>query len=306
MASDPLRVLVLSDEARSRLADEPSLDVVRIDLGDPGTYPSAARAVVAEDEGPEGLERLLAAVEGVEVVQLLSAGVERWAGKVPQGVSLVNARGAHGGSTAEWAVAALLAIRREIPAFVRQQDRGDWTEVGSRGLQGAHVVVLGAGDLGEQTRLRLAGFGCRTTVVARTAREGVRPVSDLPELLPTADAVVVVVPLTGRTRGLVDADFLAAMPDGAVLVNAARGQVVVTDALLAELSTGRLRAALDVTDPEPLPADHPLWSVPGVLITPHVGGHTDGSGDRAWAVARQQLLQLARGEHPTNTVSPDD
>ena len=116
---------------------------------------------------------------------------------------------------------------------------------------------------------------------------------------------MLVVPLTEATRGLVDAAFLARMKDGAALVNAARGAVVDTDALLAELQAGRLVAGLDVTDPEPLPADHPLWDAPGLLLTPHVGGHTDGSGERAWAVAREQLLMLARGERPTNTVGSE-
>jgi phosphoglycerate dehydrogenase-like enzyme len=199
----------------------------------------------------------------------------------------------------------LLALRRGIPGFVRQQDRRDWTEVGSPGLQGAHVLVVGAGDLGEQTRRRLDGFGSTVTLVARTGRDGVRGIDELPELLPDADAVVFVVPLTEATRGLVDAEFLSRMKDGAVLVNAARGPVVDTEALLAELQAGRLLAGLDVTDPEPLPVDHPLWEAPGLLLTPHVGGHTDGSDERAWAVAREQLLQLARGERPSNTVGED-
>lgn len=305
MVAEPMRVVVLSDEARTRLADVPGLDVVQVDIDDPTTYPSSARAVVAERESGDGLERLLDQVAGIDVVQVMSAGVERWAGSLPEGVSLVNARGAHGGSTAEWAVTVLLAVRREIAAFVQQQDRGEWAEQRSPGLQGAHVVILGAGDLGEQTRLRLSGFGCRVTMVARSAREEIKAVADLPDLLPTADAVIVVIPLTDETRGLVDAAFLAAMPDDAVLVNAARGSIVDTDALMRELSAGRLRAALDVTHPEPLPAGHPLWSAPGVLITPHVGGHTDGSDDRAWAVVSEQLQQLAAGERPTNTVDAD-
>jgi len=305
MAAEPLPVVVLSEEGRSRLANELELAVVRVDVDAPSTYPAYARAVVVEQESPDGVDRLLKQIDGVEVVQIMSAGVEQWSGVLPDGVALVNARGAHGGATAEWAVAALLAMRREIPTFVRQQQRRQWTEQGSPGLQGAHVVILGAGDLGEQTRLRLAGFGCRTTLVARNMRDGIRPVSDLPELLPTADAVVVVVPLTDQTRGVVDATFLAALPDRAVLVNASRGPVVDTDALIRELASGRLRAALDVTDPEPLPPDHPLWTAPGVLITPHVGGHTDGSSDRAWTVVTEQLLQLARGERPSNTVGPD-
>ncbi len=306
MPTEALRIVVVSPEGRDRLSAEEWLDVVLVDLDDPSTYPESARAVVSESESPADIGRLLAEVAGIEVVQVLSAGVESWDGALPSGISLVNARGAHGGSTAEWAVSALLAVRREIPVFVRQQERHEWAELRSSGLQGAHILILGAGDLGEQTRRRLEGFGCEITTVARTARDGIRAVTELPELLPTADGVIVVIPLTARTRGLVDAAFLAALPDGAVVVNAARGPVVDTDALLGELASGRLRAALDVTDPEPLPADHPLWDAPGVLITPHVGGHTDGSGDRAWAVVVQQLRQLADGDRPSNTVEHDD
>ena len=301
----PLPVVVFTPQGRDALSGLDELEPVLVDSGDRSTWPSHARAVVTAGESTDGVLELVRAVDGVEVVQTLSAGVEAWLGRLPDGVALVNARGAHGGSTAEWAVTVLLALRRGIPGFVRQQDRREWAEVGSPGLQGAHVLVVGAGDLGEQTRARLDGFGCTVTLVARSAREGVRGVDELPDLLPGADAVVLVVPLTEATRGLVDAAFLARMKDGAVLVNAARGPVVDTDALLAELEAGRLLAGLDVTDPEPLPVDHPLWEAPGLLLTPHVGGHTDGSGERAWAVAREQLLMLARGERPTNTVGTD-
>lgn len=298
----PMRVLVLSADGRDALSDTPELDVVLVDAADPATFPTHARAVVAGRATPDEVALVLARVHDVEVVQLLSAGVEHWVGRLPEGVQLVNARGAHGGSTAEWAVTALLALRREIPLFVEQQRTRTWRGRTSPGLQGAHVLVLGAGDLGEQTRRRLDGFDARVTLVGRTGRDDVRALADVHELLPTADAVVVVVPLTDETRGMVDAGFLAAMPDGAALVNAARGAVVDTQALLDELTSGRLRAALDVTEPEPLPADHPLWEAPGLLITPHVGGDTAGSDDRAWAVAREQLLQLASGRRPTNTV----
>lgn len=301
----PLPVIVFTQEGLDTLTGLDDLEPVLVDSSDRSTWPASARAVVTAGESTEGVLDVVEAVDGVEVVQTLSAGVEAWLGRVPEGVSLVNGRGAHGGSTAEWAVTVLLALRRGIPGFVRQQDRREWAEVGSPGLQGAHVLVVGAGDLGEQARRRLDGFGCTVTLVARTARDGVRGIDDLPDLLPDADAVVLVVPLTDATRGLVDAAFLARMKDGAALVNAARGQVVDTDALLAELRSGRLVAGLDVTDPEPLPAEHPLWAAPGLLLTPHVGGHTDGSGDRAWAVAREQLLMLARGEQPSNTVGAE-
>lgn len=301
----PSTVIVFTQQGMDELSGLDDLDPVLVDPADRSTWPERARAVVTAGESTDGVLEVVRAVAGVEVVQTLSAGVEAWLGRLPEGVQLVNGRGAHGGSTAEWAVTVLLALRRGIPGFVRQQDRREWAEVGSPGLQGAHVVVVGAGDLGEQTRRRLDGFGCTVTLVARSARDGVRGIDELPDLLPDADAVVLVVPLTEATRGLVDAAFLARMKDGAALVNAARGPVVDTDALLAELGSGRLLAGLDVTDPEPLPEDHPLWDAPGLLLTPHVGGHTAGSGDRAWAVAREQLLMLARGERPTNTVGKE-
>jgi len=301
----PSTVVVFTQRGLRALSGLDELEPVLVDASDRTTWPHQARAVVTAGESTEGVLDLVETIDGVEVVQTLSAGVEEWLGRLPEGVSLVNGRGAHGGSTAEWAVTVLLALRRGIPGFVRQQDRHDWTEVGSPGLQGAQVLVIGAGDLGEQTHRRLDGFGCTVTLVARTARDGVHGIDELPDLLPDADAVVLVVPLTHATRGLVDAAFLARMKDGAALINAARGPVVDTEALLSELQAGRLVAGLDVTDPEPLPPEHPLWSASGLLLTPHVGGHTAGSGERAWRVAREQLLMLARGERPTNTVGTD-
>ena len=169
-------------------------------------------------------------------------------------------------------MAATLAAQRGIPFFVREQDAGRWSFDARTSLVGARVLIVGAGDIGREIGRMLAGFDVELTYVARTAREGVRSTAELPELLPHADVVILIVPVTPETTGMVDAAFLAAMPDGALLVNAARGVVVDTDALLAELTAGRLRAALDVTDPEPLPPGHPLWSAPGLLLTPHVGG----------------------------------
>jgi phosphoglycerate dehydrogenase-like enzyme len=167
---------------------------------------------------------------------------------------------------------------------------------------GARVLIVGAGDIGVTIGRMLAGFDVELTYVARTAREGVRPTSDLPQLLPHADVVILIVPVTPETTGMVDAEFLAAMPDGALLVNAARGVVVDTGALLAELTAGRLRAALDVTDPEPLPPGHPLWSAPGVLITPHVGGEVPRTPARAAAVAVAQISRVLAGEPLANVV----
>jgi len=164
------------------------------------------------------------------------------------------------------------------------------------------VLVVGAGDVGRQIVRRLEPFDVTAAMVGRTARPGVRGMDELPGLLGEHDAVVLAVPLTEQTHRLADAAFLARMPDNAVLVNAARGPVVDTEALLAELRTGRLRAALDVTDPEPLPPGHPLWRTPGVLITPHVGGSVTGAVERAYEVAAVQIAEFLAGGEPENLV----
>ena len=226
--------------------------------GLPGQEAAGAQVFVAGGglDMPEGL---FDACPGIRLVQLLSAGAERWIGRLPEGVVLCNARGAHTPSTAEWAVAATLAAQRGLPSFALEQAAGRWSPATHRSLLGARVLIVGAGDIGRTIGAMMAGFDVDLTYVARTARDGVRSTDELPALLPHADVVVVIVPVTPETTGLVDAGFLAAMKDGALLVNAARGVVVDTDALLAELTSGRLRAAVDVTDPEPLPAGHPLW-----------------------------------------------
>lgn len=246
---------------------------------------------------------ILASMHRLRLLQLATAGAEAWIGRVPAGVTLATARGAHGKVTAEWAVGALLAVIREFPGFTRAQAEQRWTSHNTDLLDGKRALVLGAGDLGSEVSTRLAAFGVSVTLVARTARAGVHPIGDALRLLPDHDVVVLMVPLTDATTGLVDAEFLAAMPDGAILVNAARGKVVVTDALVAELVSGRLRAALDVTDPEPLPAGHPLWSAPGVFITPHVGGSTFHASRNAAAVVRRQLQRYVAGDPIQNVVS---
>ncbi|MGB3328578.1 MAG: 2-hydroxyacid dehydrogenase [Thermomicrobiales bacterium] len=242
----------------------------------------------------------------LKMIQTLSAGINNWLGQVPDGVILANARGAHGGATAEWALTALLAILRDFPRYVRQQETHVWDRVRSRGLQEARVLIVGAGDLATQLQRRLLACDASVTLVGRHARDGVRTMDELPDLLPEHDAVVIMVPQTTATTHLVNADFLARMPDDAILINAARGPIVDTDALLAELTSGRLCAGLDVTDPEPLPADHPLWDAPNLLLTPHVGGGVDRGDERAWATAREQIAQFLAGKRPTNAFAPED
>ena len=169
------------------------------------------------------------------------------------------------------------------------------------------MLIVGAGSIGHAIEQHLAPFGVTVTRVARTARpeQDVHAVDELPALLPHADVVVLVVPLTEQTRGLVDAAFLAAMPDGALLINAARGPVVDTAALVTELAGGRISAALDVTDPEPLPAGHPLWQLPNVFLTPHTGGSVVGLLPRAYRLAGEQLRRYVAGETLINQVVGD-
>ncbi|MFE7869197.1 2-hydroxyacid dehydrogenase [Micromonospora humida] len=244
----------------------------------------------------------------VAVVQLLSAGADAWTGRVPAGVTLCDARGVHDAGTAEWVVTAILAQLRGFPELARAQVRREWAYdrvAPTDELTGKRVLIVGAGSIGAAVRARLAPFDVTFTLVARTARpdEGVHAVTELPRLLPEADVVVLLVPLTDATRGLVDAAFLAAMPDGALLVNAARGPVADTAALVEELTSGRLRAALDVTDPEPLPADHPLWELPNVLLTPHVAGSVRGLLPRAYRLVGEQVRRFVAGSPLVNTVA---
>jgi len=239
---------------------------------------------------------LMARMPALRVVQTLTAGYEHVLPYLPDGVTLCNAGPLHNTSTAELAVALMLASRRGLPDFVRGQDARQWRHRRWESLADATVLIVGYGGIGAAIERRLAGFEVEVLRVARRAREGVADWSTLPELLPRADIVVLCVPLNEQTRGMVDADFLARMRDGALLVNVARGPVVDTSALLAELNQGRLRAALDVTDPEPPPPDHPLWDAPGVLITPHVGGNSTAFVPRAHKLITEQLHRYASGE----------
>ncbi|MGX1546554.1 2-hydroxyacid dehydrogenase [Streptomyces adustus] len=241
--------------------------------------------------------RPLPAMSSLQVVQTLSAGtdnVEPGLKHLRPGVQLCNARGVHDASTAELALALILASLRGIPDFVRAQDQGRWAGGFRPALADKNVLVVGYGAIGEAIEDRLVPFEvARVARVARsertTARGPVHPLTELPALLPEADVVVLSTPLTESTRGLVDGDFLARMKDGALLVNVARGPVVDTEALLGELESGRITAALDVVDPEPLPPGHPLWHAPGVLISPHVGGPTSAFLPRAKRLLVDQL-----------------
>jgi phosphoglycerate dehydrogenase-like enzyme len=232
---------------------------------------------------------LIAQMPNLEVVQLLTVGVDAALEYVPEHVSLCNAVGVHDASTAELAVALVLASLRGIDDFARAMPHGEWIHDRRSSLVDRNVLIIGAGGVGQAIAHRLIPFGAEVTLVARSQRPGVVASSELPSLLPEADIVVLAVPLNMHTSGLVDDSFLSRMREGSLLVNVARGGVVDTQALVRHAQQGRIRAALDVTDPEPLPPEHPLWRIPGVLISPHVGGDTSAFLPRARALVEQQI-----------------
>ncbi len=282
-------------------------DVEATLVGADGHLPDDAGQVelVLAGYEPERMAEIVAATPKLRVVQTFSAGVDSIVGTLPESVHLCDARGVHDVTVAEWVLAGVLADRRELPRYARAQAVRRWvtSERGGAGeLFGSRVLIVGYGSIGEAVEKRLAPFDVTVTRVARAARDGVHGIEDLPHLLPDADIVIVLLPLTPATRGLVDKDFLAAMPAGAVFVNAARGAVADTDAIVAELQSGRLRAVLDVTDPEPLPAEHPLWSAPGLLLTPHIGGNTTGLPARTTTFVCRQVERYRDGKPLENIV----
>ncbi|WP_433572484.1 2-hydroxyacid dehydrogenase [Streptomyces sp. CA-251247] len=261
-------------------------------------------------KGMEVAVRPLSAMTSVQVVQTLSAGIDHvqpGVGSLPPGVRLCNAKGVHEASTAELTLALILASLRGFPGFVHGQDKEEWRAGFYPALADKSVLIVGYGSIGAAIEDRLVPFECaRVARVARSARASergeVHALTDLPALLPQADVVILSTPLTERTKGLVNAGFLAGMKDGALLVNVARGPVVDTEALLAEVGSGRLTAALDVTDPEPLPSGHPLWHAPGVLISPHVGGSTSAFMPRAKRLLAGQVTRFEAGDPVRNVV----
>jgi phosphoglycerate dehydrogenase-like enzyme len=298
-------------EAERRLGGIPDgleLDFYRADGDDfPATADEVAFYVLPYMKGTAVLDKV-GQMPRLKVVQTLTAGYEDVLPLLPDRVTLCNAAGLHDASTAELAIALALASGRHLDWFARDQVPGTWVQRPGRALADQRVLIVGYGHIGAAIEARLQGFEVASvTRVSGRGRSGppaVHPVGDLPKLLPDADVVFVSAPHTPQTEGLFGARELGLLPDGALLVNVARGKLVDTAALLAELSTGRITAALDVTDPEPLPEDHPLWQAPGVLIAPHVGGASSAFAPRADRLMAAQLTRFATREPLANVVRP--
>ncbi len=271
-----------------------------------GPAPAAQFDIVVPPymRGPEVLTALDST--DIRLIQSQSIGFDGVEAVLPPGCLFANAAGVHETSTAELALGMMIASQRGIPDFVRNQESGTWDNGQRPSLADRRVLLVGYGGVGKAIEARLLPFETLVTRLASRGRDDERGriygIDSLYEQLPLHEIVVVSVPLSEQTRHLVDERFLASMADGALLVNVARGPVADTEALLRETSSGRLRAALDVTDPEPLPRDHPLWTVPGVLITPHVGGASSAMLPRMARLIRKQIALLLAGEEPVNVV----
>jgi len=274
------------------------------DLGDPDPGVTIDLLVLRYMIPPAELRGLDAVT--ARVVQSQTLGFDGVREYLPSGMVYCNAVEVHEASTGELALALMLASQRGIGEAVAAQPRGEWAHAQHPGLAGKTVLLIGVGGVGREIEKRVAPFDARLVRVARSARTDgrgrVHGMDSLAALLPEADIVVLAVPLASDTRHLVDTEFLALLHPGALVVNVARGGVVDTAALVDWLAAGRGRAALDVTDPEPLPADHPLWTLPGAIITPHLGGHTDAMAGRVDRVVLEQVRRLRAGAPPLNAV----
>lgn len=291
---------------RVHMGELPANVDVRLVPPEPELVPDLAEVDLVVPFAPTRapLFELLAGPPGrLRVIQTLSAGVDWLIGRVPEHVTVCNARGVYDAPLAEWVVGAMLAMQRGLVQSRDAQARRAWEPIEPPELSGLRVVVLGLGSIGTAIADRLRPFGVEVIGVGRTARDGVRGLADLDEVLRDAEILVNLLPLTSETRGLLDARRLGLLPDGGLVVNAGRGRTIDTAALVEELRTGRIRAALDVTDPEPLPPDHPLWGLPNVLISPHMAGDSPGSSVRAFELAGDQVRRFAAGQPLMNEVA---
>lgn len=241
----------------------------------------------------------------LQILQVPNAGYESALPYLSEGMMLCNARGVHNASTAELAVGMAIAMKRGFPDFIRAQDQGMWSHERMGSLNDSNIGIIGSGSIGQTLISYLEPYEVDIKSFSRTGMNGALTMDKLDELLPTFDILILIIPLNPESKHLINARRLALLKDRAILINVARGQVIDTDALVAELNNGRIRAALDVTDPEPLPSDHPLWRAPNVMITPHVGGDSEAFEKRGKRFMEEQLHRIASGLDPLNIIEID-
>jgi phosphoglycerate dehydrogenase-like enzyme len=247
---------------------------------------------------PYGSRRVIEALprlNALRVIQVNSAGVDWIAPSVPEGVTLCSARGTRDAPVAEWVVGAILDSYKGFARFRRQQEQAQWAPHMPRELAGSRALIVGYGSIRRAVAERLRPLGVEVTAVASRRRGDIQGVEAIDELLPHADIVIVLLPATPETVGLIDRQKLARLKTGALLVNAGRGNVVNMEALTDELEAGRLEAALDVTDPEPLPPESPLWKLPNVLVTPHIAGDSPAADQRVYQLVGDQIRRHLEG-----------
>jgi phosphoglycerate dehydrogenase-like enzyme len=238
----------------------------------------------------------------LKILQMPNAGYDDALEFVRDGMTLCNGRSIHDDSTAELAVGLTIASLRGFADFVRNQDKSSWVHVRNQSINDKRVGIIGFGSIGSTIAKMLSGFSVEVIPFTQSGRDNTIAISNLDKHLPTLDVVILILPLTAESKHLFNAQRLALIKDGALLVNVARGPIVDTNALVKELNSGRITAALDVTDPEPLPSDHPLWKAKGVLISPHVGGNTSAFEKRARRLIESQLQLLAEGKSLNNVI----
>ncbi|MFS2280777.1 2-hydroxyacid dehydrogenase [Microbacterium sp. OR21] len=305
-----LLVTVPTDRLAAGLGNLP--DGVKLEVWDLRSPAPAERIDIVVPPYMGG-SSVLSALEGLDVglVQGQSIGYDGVADSLPEGIPFANAASVHEASTAELAVGMMIAAQRQLPRFVRAQERGEWSPVFAESLADRRVLLVGFGGVGKAIARRLAPFEVDLTAVARTARaeqvDGVGEVrvhgmDELDALLPQAEIVALSLPASDETHHLFNAERIARMAPGALLVNVGRGPLVDTDALVAALNANMIRAASDVFEEEPLPAGHPLWTAPNLLITPHGGGASTAMNPRIARLIRRQIDRMLAGEPPVNIV----
>ncbi len=241
-------------------------------------------------------------MSNLKILQVPNAGYESAIPYMREGMILCNAKGVHNASTAELAVGMAIAMKRGFPDFMHEQREGRWSHERMGSLNDSNIGIIGAGSIGQTLVSYLTPYEVDITTFSRSGSNGSARMDQLDSLLPTFDILFLILPLNDESENLFDARRLALLKDGAILVNVARGKIIDTAALVSELNSGRISAALDVTEPEPLPAGHPLWSARNLMITPHVGGDSAAFEKRGKRFIESQLIRVAAGVEPLNII----